>query len=249
MALKLTWSGRRQLLYYAVAAVVLAVALWSGYQTFFTAAPTCQDSIQNEGERGVDCGGPCSLVCTQDTKPLVVLWSRAFPSTPGTYTAAAYVQSNNLSAGTKGVHYSFQLFDDQNSLVVERDGVVDIPPVEVMPIIETGINVGTRTVSRALFALGSTPVWHSTSVQALSVSNESLAQDGSRLSATITNNTLYAAAKVTVAAVLFDASGTARAASKSTVSVPAKGSQPVVFTWAGGISGITRAEITVLPPF
>ena len=249
MALRLTWSARRQLLYYTVAAVAAAIILYAGYRALFEAPPSCFDHQQNEGERGVDCGGPCSLVCTPDTKPLAVLWSRVFEASPGYYTAAAYVQSNNLSAGAKGVPYSFQLFDDKNSLVVEKDGIVDIPPVEVMPIIETNIPVGTRQVARALFAFGATPVWQTTSVPSLRVSDENLSPDGTQLSATLNNDTLYDAGKVTVVAVLFDSQGTAQAASKSVVDSPKKSSHPVVFTWPRGVAGVARAEITVLPSF
>lgn len=237
------------MLYYAVGAVVLLALVWAVYQAFFTAAPTCFDGKQNGDELGVDCGGSCSLVCTQDTKPLAVLWSRAFEVASGTYTAAAYVQSNNLTAGAKNVPYSFQLFDSSNSLIVERDGVVDILPVSVMPIIETNINTGTRSASRALFAFGATPVWHAAQVPTLTIGNEILASDGSRLSATLSNNTLHDVVGVTVVAVLFDSAGVARAASKSVVSVPKQSSQSVVFTWPQTMPGVARADITALPPF
>ncbi len=255
--MRLTWSGRRQLLYYAVALAVLLVLAWGVYQYFFTAPPSCFDSVQNGDERGVDCGGSCSLVCPGDVHPLTVLWARPFAVSPpstssgqaGNYTVAVYVQSDNLSAGAKGMPYSFQLFDDKNSLIVERDGIIDIPPIETMPIIETNINTGTRAVSRVLFAFGTTPVWHTTSISALRVGNEHLAQDGSRLTATVTNDTLSALQKVTVAAVLFNASSTAVAASKSIVTVPKKGSREVIFTWPIGTPGVVRAEITILPPF
>ena len=30
-------------------------------------APTCTDKIRNNGEIGIDCGGPCSLKCDNQT--------------------------------------------------------------------------------------------------------------------------------------------------------------------------------------
>jgi hypothetical protein len=84
----------------------------------------------------------------------------------------------------------------------------------------------------------------------LHVAEQNLNADASRLSATIVNDTLKDARNVTIAAVLFDSGGVARAASKSLiVDVPAKSSVPVVFTWAGGVLTIVRAEITILPSF
>lgn len=246
--MRLTWGARRQILYYSVGSVIAVIVLWWGYNTFFVKAPSCSDGIQNQDERGVDCGGVCSLVCAADAKPLTVLWSRAFLTAPSVYTAAAYINNTNVTAGARSVRYSFQLFDDQNSLVVERDGIIDIPPVKVVPIVETGIYVGKRTVSRALFAFADTPVWRTAQVPALRIVNQELAQDGSSLTATVVNDMLNDVKKVTVTAVLFDAQGVARGASRSTITVPKKGSQLVTFTWPQGVPNIVRAELTMLPP-
>ncbi|MES2203508.1 MAG: hypothetical protein V4474_04265 [Patescibacteria group bacterium] len=249
MALKLTWSARRQLLYYAVGLVICAVLLIVFYNLFLTTSPTCFDGKQNQNERGVDCGGVCSLVCTQDTHNLVVLWSRSFLVAPGYYTAAAYVHNDNVTAGARAVQYSFQLFDDKNSLVIERDGQMDVPPTQAITVVEPSINVGNRTVSRALFSFITTPVWHAAAIPMLRVSNQDLAQDGSRLSATVSNDTVSNLRKVVVTAVLYDSAGVAKAASKSTVDIAPKSSQSVQFTWPLGNPQIVRAEITVLSPF
>jgi hypothetical protein len=64
------------------------------------------------------------------------------------------------------------------------------------------------------------------------------------------NDSLEDAKKVTIVAVLFDAQGVARAASKSTLaSLARKSSETVVFTWPGEFRDIARAEITILPSF
>ncbi len=249
----ISWSSRRKFLYLSVAALIVAIlAIWAWF-TFFYKAPTCFDGVQNGNERGVDCGGSCSLICASDTHQPVVLWSRLFPTSPGIYTAAAYVQNANVGAGARAVHYSFQLFDDTNSLVIERDGVMDLPPIQTVPIIETNISTGNRTASRVLFAFSNIPVWNTVQMNAIPtvrVTGQVLAPDGSRLSATIANDTVLDTSHLTVDAVLFDVDGVARASSKSEiVSLPHKTSQDVVFTWPYGIPNIVRAEITVLPSF
>jgi len=249
----LSWSFRRKALYILAAALIGAVVLFAVYETFFTAAPTCQDRAQNQNEQGIDCGGVCTLLCPSLTHAPQVLWARAFQTDQGIYTAAAYVQNKNGSAGARHVRYSFQLFDAQNSLVVERDGVVDLPPVQTIPIVEQNINVGTRSVARALFAFSDTPVWKRVSVgtvASVQVSQQQLLPDGSRLSATITNNSVADVSHLAVVAVLFDQAGVARAASKSVVALLPSGSQQdVVFTWPLGVPDIVRAEITTLPSF
>jgi hypothetical protein len=248
----LSWSQRRKFLYTTAAGFVTLIVLAFVYQTFFTAAATCFDNKQNGDEHGIDCGGSCSLICPGEAHAPRVLWSRIFQTGASTYTAAAYVENDNPGAGARRVPYSFQIFDADNQLVIERDGVIDLPPVQTIAIVEPNLSIPNRQPARALFSFGAVPVWHAVapqSVPALRVSGQQLAADGSRLSATLANGSLAEARSVTIGAVLFDASGTAQAASKSTVSVPAKSSVPVVFTFPGGVSGIVRAEITVLPPF
>ena len=218
----LSWSKQRKFLYTTVFSVIAAALLLFVYIQFFTNAPDCFDGKFNGDEKGIDCGGSCALFCADQTRSPVVLWSRSFEVAPHTYTAAAYVQNPNPGAAARNVAYSFQLFDDKNLLVTERVGVINIPPVQTVPFIDPNINVG----------------------------NQYLAADGSQLSATIKNESIENADKVTVTAVLFDRDGVARAASRSIIArIPRKGSQDVVFTWVGGVKNIVRAEITVLPSF
>ncbi len=243
----LTWSGRRKALYTSVAGVIGFMVLIFVYQTLFTTPPLCTDGKQNGLEHGVDCGGPCNLLCQGEARSPVVSWARAFEQAPQTYTAAAYIQNNNVGAGARRVAYTFQLFDQENKLVVDRAGVADLPPVPTVPIIESGINVGYRTVSRALFSFSSEPVWvKAGDLPRLAISGQKLAADASRLEATISNDS-FNDVRATVAAVLFDGEGVARAASKSTAVVPARSSTPIIFTWGQPAEGIVRAEITILP--
>lgn len=243
----LTWSGRRKALYTSVIGIIGFMALIVVYQTLFSAPPMCTDGKQNGDEHGVDCGGSCSLVCQGEARAPVVSWARAFQTAPQTYTAAAYVQNNNVGVGARSVGYTFQLFDAENKLVVERSGTADLPPVPTIPIIETGINVGNRTVARALFSFTAEPVWvKAGALPKLSVSGQKLAADASRLEASISNDS-FTDTRATVTAVLFDAEGVARGSSKSTLTVPARSSAPIIFTWGMPAAGVVRAEITVLP--
>ncbi len=233
-------------MYTSVGGIIALMLLIFVYTAFFTAPPLCTDGKQNGTEQGVDCGGGCARVCEAAARAPVVLWARSFEQAPQTYTAAAYIQNNNVGSGARQVAYTFQLFDQENKLVVDRTGVADLPPVSVIPIIEPNINVGHRVVSRTLFSFSSQPVWvRAGAPPKLSVSEQQLSNDGSRLSATLSNGD-FKDARTTVAAVLFDKDGVARAASKSTVVVPARGSLPVTFTWAAQ-EGVVRAEISVLP--
>ena len=247
----ISWSNRRKFLYTSVTAFIGVIFLLFVYVQFFTNAPTCFDGKQNSDEQGIDCGGSCALFCRDQVRSPVPLWSRAFEVTPHVYTAAAYINNPNPGAAARNVAYSFQLFDEKNLLVAERVGVINIPPVQTVPFIDPNIDIGNRTVARALFAFSEEPLWYKVgNLPVLRVGNQYLSADASQLSATISNESINNADKVTVAAVLFDSNGVARAASRSILAqIPRKGSQDVVFTWPGGIKDIVRAEITVLPSF
>ena len=249
----LPWGFRRQLLYYAVAFVVFFVAAVIAWQIFFTNTPTCSDGIQNGTEKGIDCGGTCALICKETSRAPVVLWAHAFRTSDNTYSLAAYIQNNNPSAGARRVGYTFQLFDAKNSLVFSRDGETDIPPMNIVPIVVPSVDVGTRTVARTIFSFSENPSWDTipkNTFPVLRTTNQILSPDGSRLSATIVNDTQIDAKKVSVIAVLFDAQGVALAASKSTLpGIDAKSSQDVVFTWSNTVPDVFRAEIIVLPSF
>lgn len=248
----LSWSLRRQLLYYAVGGVILLVIFIAGYQTFLTTPATCFDQKQNGDENGVDCGGACSLICSDVARAPVVLWARSFSISPKNYTAAAYIQNPNRTGGAQNVGYSFQLFDEKNLLVIERRGTIDLPPIQTIPIVEPNIDVGNRTVARTLFSFTSVPVWYKLSnpLPVITLSNQILSPDGSRLSLRLTNGSLNEVAGLTVAAVLFDSQGVARGASRSFIGrMDRKSSQEVTFTWPQGVEGVVRAEITVIPAF
>lgn len=247
------WGARRKFLYTAVAAFFLLILALITYKILFTRTPNCFDGFQNGIETGVDCGGNCALVCTEQSRAPVVLWARSFLNSPKNYTVAAYVQNNNPGAGARQVSYSFQLLDSKNELVVERTGVMDLPPVVTIPIVETNVDVGNREVARTLFAFSEVPVWNKVSATRfpqIRVSGQSLNNDGSRLSVNVHNDGTASSGRLVVTAVLFDSTNTARAASKSIIdNIAKKSSEGLVFTWPGGVANIVRAEITVLPSF
>jgi hypothetical protein len=56
--------------------------------------PTCSDGLQNQGEAGVDCGGPCAHAC-----PGSLLWSKAFPGAVSSPVLATDGSGNVLVAG------------------------------------------------------------------------------------------------------------------------------------------------------
>ena len=231
-------------------ATILLFALW---QTFLTRTPTCNDGIQNGRETGIDCGGSCARICEGEARAPNILWARAFEVAPQTYTAIAYIENRNQGAGARAVPYSFRIFDDKNELVVEREGVIDLPPVGNIPVVFPNIDVGNRMVARTLFVFTGPGVWERVRADALPqvrITQQAVTADGTRLSGLIVNEGFTEIRNLTVVGVVFDAAGVARAASVTRIDrIAAKGSEPAVFTWSRAVEGVARAEITILPSF
>lgn len=251
--MSLSWSARRKLLYYAVGLFLATILFFVLGQALLSRQPSCFDGAQNGLETDVDCGGACAKLCLAEARSPNVLWARAVESSPQTYTAIAYVENRTQGAAARQVPYTFRLFDSNNELVLEREGLADLPPVAVVPVILPNIDVGTRVVARALFTFTSEPQWERVPVEALPqvrIVEQSLAADGARLSATISNEGFDDVRSLRVAGVVFDAQGVARAASLITIPrIPAKASEPAVFTWSSPVPDVARAEITILPSF
>lgn len=248
----LSWSARRQLLYYAVGIFFSTILLFVLWQVFLTRTPTCDDGIENGNETGVDCGGSCANICIEDARTPNILWARAFEVAPHTYSAVAYVENRNTGSGARAVPFSFQLFDDKNELVVEREGLVDLPPITTIPVVVPNIDVGNRSVARTLFKFTGEPMWERVRGDVLPqvrITGQALTADGSKLSAVIVNEGFDEVRNLRVAGVVFDRAGVARAASVVTISrIATKASEPAVFTWSG-MTDVARAEITILPSF
>lgn len=252
----LSWSGRRQVLYSGVGAVIVFIILIVLYETFFTAPATCFDHKQNGTETGIDCGGSsCSLICAEAAHPPIVEWSRSFLTNPGTYNAVAYVKNNNVGAGARGVAYSFSLYDANNILIGHREGVVDLPPLQTVPITESNIYVGNSVVARTLFEFTNDPpaTWNKIpqgSYPQLTVSQPTHTAGYTRIDASLVNNNAADVKNVAVVAILYDSNHIAIATSKSVLPrVAAKSSEQLVFTWPEGVSGVVQSEIIVLPAF
>ena len=59
---------------------------------------TCRDGKQNQEEDGVDCGGPCSLICDAQSATPIVSWVRFFKIQDGFYNVASFVENPNAKS-------------------------------------------------------------------------------------------------------------------------------------------------------
>ncbi|MDP3958241.1 MAG: hypothetical protein Q8Q36_02125 [bacterium] len=234
----MSWSTRRQLLVLLILLLVLFIVAGIFLFPYILKAPTCSDGVKNGLETGVDCGGACERVCTEEAAELDVLWARTFKVADGVYDAVAYVENPNARAGVREIVYKFSLYDGENLLVTERVGKTHVSPNGAFPIFEGGIRTGVRVPKRTFFEFAEEPAWERLSDKAASFSlgtgNIRLedATGSPRLTAAVSNRSIYTLADVEVMAVLYDERENALGVSETFIDTLSKGeSAQAVFTW------------------
>ncbi len=246
----MSWARRRKGLYIGTAAAIFLVIAAFILYAFLSRPASCFNGLKDGNEKNIDCGGACSRMCMEDVQAPLVLWTRVLPLAPSTYTAAAYIENKNVGSYVRAARYTFKLFAANNVLVAERQGVTSIASGRITPIIEANISTGSRTPARAFFEFLDTPMWDKAAgTPEVRVDGQNLDASGQRLSVVVHNDSGSNISNLSVAAVLFDDSGTAQAASVSVVPSLGKGQQtPVVFTWPlAPTQSIVRAEVVALP--
>ena len=248
-----TWATKRKLKY--TSGIILAALVIIGIPAFLILykAPSCSDGIQNEGEQGIDCGGPCRTLCQNDFLPPVVLWASDEQVVPGLYNLAAYVENPNPDAGAVNVPYEFSVFDSQGVLITKVDGTMDIPPNRNLLAFVGAVNMQQRipAAGGVQFSFLSPPVWAQAqdTLGDISISNKQYSEDsvGASLQATLTNTGLTSYNNLTVFSVLSDINGNELGFSKTLINtIPGGGSVVAPFTWPSSFNGAVVSE-EILP--
>lgn len=216
----MSWASRRRATY--LTGIIAFFALIIGGPLFYiilSVPPTCSDGKQNQGETGVDKGGPCSLLDERYLQPSATLWARSFRVRDGSYTAVAAINNPNQSAGVAKVGYRFRLYDSQNVLVTTRAGETFIMPGSVTPVLEARIDTGNRIVAHTYFELTEEPVWSrmTSAASSLSVSDKQIGDitTAPRLVANVRNISVQDIIAPRFVAVVYDSAGNAFAASQT----------------------------------
>ncbi len=216
------------------------------YLIYFTTPPTCFDSLQNGGEDGVDCGGPCVRICAISVTPPSVLWVNSFRVADGQYNAVAYIENRNEVAATRELNYTLTLLDG-NEVIAEKHGVTLLPPNSVYPIFEGPIfTEGGRVPTETTLTLEPVAVWQPATMgreQFRVLDYELMDVDARpRLSTQVENTALTDATAVEVVATIFSSAGTPLTASRTFIdNFRARTTRDVVFTWPNSIARTVRS--------
>jgi hypothetical protein len=214
--------------------ICISVLLYTFRDTLFP-SPTCFDARQNGFEEGVDCGGVCSLTCTQSVVPLSTVWTRALPTSSSTYDLVAMISNKNTNNAAHAVGYSFTVFNKLGSAVFKTFGTSTAPIDGQFPIIIQNVNLkevpGNVTVQLtegSHYKVGENPT-------SPTVTTSGIRYEGGqipRVYATINNTKQVTISRLPVRVVLYDAGDNAYAAGETVIPYLNKEeSHDIVFTW------------------
>ncbi len=245
----MNWARQRQLAYaLVVLGVILAVLLYI-YSVHIYEAPSCSDTIQNQGEEGRDCGGPCSLLCAAPHTE--VLWARVVKVSDGVYHAVGKIQNSLLDARGTEVMYHFSVYDEKNLLIATRDGSLTLEPGEVRAVFEPALLTGKQIPQRAFLEVEDSGTWtHSTSSpnRSISILSQGAFDEAKRsLDVVVENTTTRQVKNVVVTALLFDSQDIIINASQTRIQmVGPREVRTLTFTWPEVLDRtVSRVDVEV----
>jgi hypothetical protein len=255
----MSWAARRRfLILFCIGAVVVAFLAIVLISTLYK-TPTCSDNVQNQGEQGIDCGGPCPYLCTALEQSPVVLFTQVL-HVGGRTDLVAEVENKNTSAAAKNVPYTISLYNSKHALIQKVNGTIDLPPGATEPVYIPGIysglpaQAGKQKVTSAFLEITSpsllqwfTPSMGSYVVPVISNITKSGTISNPRVEAIIANPSFTAITGTQVIIFVYDAKKNVIAASR-TVIPSLQGQQQAVatFTWNNAFPG-TPVVLEVIP--
>jgi len=253
----MSWAQRRKTTYIVSILFVFVIILAIFLFTVFNKTPTCSDGIKNQGETGIDCGGPCNILCRAEyTNPVIIWgprWAKVLSS--GTYNFLTYAQNPNIGAGAYNVSYSLKIYDKQDILLYQKTGTTYIPPNNNFVIFENNINLNDKIPFRAKFEFVGDPIWQKMDSLESNITavSKNLVNENTKpkLLVTMKNSSLKSIDNIEEIAILYDENNNAVAFSRTKIdSVEKDSTADIVFTWPEKFTNkIVRIDILskVLP--
>lgn len=232
----MSWAARRRLLYGGTAVVIMALFTGLFFYKLFYRAPTCSDGFKNGDETGIDCGGSCRNICTSDSLKPVVLWTKIFNISGDVYTAVSLADNPNINSKNLGAKYRFNIYDENNKLILSKEGVTTIPKGKKFSIFENGIVIKNSKPKTAEIEFLSFSPWVKDTTQApeITIKYSPLVGTSSvpKINGTISNDSLQNIPEVELSVFVLDGNENVVAASRSFVeNLGKKSQQDFVFTW------------------
>lgn len=230
------WSTKRRFMYGGGVVLTLFIIVVLVFFNIFYKSPTCADGIKNGNETGIDCGGSCNSLCTNDALTPVVLWSKIFNISGDVYSAVAFIENPNINSENKKATYQFRIYDSENKLITVKDGTISIPKNMKFVVFETGIILKNNKPKSADFKFISFGTWQKNLTKepeiSLKYGTMTSTTTTPSLIGTVYNKSLQDIPKIELVVVALDSKENAIAVSRTFIDDLLRNtSQDFFFTW------------------
>ena len=251
----MSWASRRRfLILFLLGSVAAAFFITLSIATFYK-TPSCSDHTQNQGEVGIDCGGPCPYLCQDQERVPTVLFTKTIPNGTGRTDIVASIENVNSNAAAKNVPYTLALYGTNEVLLQQLTGTIDLPPGGTVPLFIPGVASGNQIIANAFLTIDPTMIqWFTMRSDTIKpqVTNITLtgAAAAPRITAVLTNTSISALTNIEAVALVHNAQKDVIAASKTIIpTIPPQGQATATFTWNAQFSDVpTTIEVIPIMP-
>jgi len=232
------WETKRKIVYALAVIVILftvAVLVAYSFRDVFIPPPTCVDKIKNGYETDVDCGGECSLMCSQDVHPVSALWAKAIHGQGEFYDIVAMIDNPNRDSVAYTTEYVFTIYGETGAVIATLPGALVAPLDAQFPLIIQNLKLPV-VPKNVILSIKESPhvrVAEKSAIPAIKITGERF-ENGQipRLYVTLINTQRKERRDLPVRVVLFDKNGNAYAVGQTLVPlIEREGSREVIITW------------------
>ena len=244
----------KQLIYGVGFLAVVFLFGWGIKAVFFSSPPSCFDGIQNQGETGIDCGGPCISCDAKKAKPIAVNYATVFKAGSG-LGVVAEIQNPNTTLGASVVPYSIALINALGAVQQTITGETFVYPGEIKYIIEPYVAQDPAQITQAQVSIPtSTIAWIGADQlpkPQIDVQNINTGMNPTmQVTGRIVNQTQYDFAAPVVDALVYNKNGSILAASQVTLGdLPAFGNESFVIPFASDLTLYVPPQAPQIPSF
>jgi hypothetical protein len=208
----------KQLIYGSLYLAVIFGLAFLAYILILRPAPSCFDNRRNQGEKGIDCGGPCQPCEIKDLNPVSVLGTPQILPVDG--KTSVFVQLKNPNSGY-GAEFSYvlNLYGSDDLVVYSVTGDSYIYAGQIKPWIEALLPIDFKKVGRGEFSIKNVN-WRSReefsdptlTVRAVKTTSGA---DEARITGLAVNSNSYKVSRASLIGVVYDELGFRIAVSKT----------------------------------
>jgi len=189
----------------------LAIIFFVGYLFYLAILPepTCFDGRKNQGEKQVDCGGPCESCEIRVLEPIEVVKTSVLKASDKQSSVLTEFRNPNIAFGANSFSYRLDFYGAGDVLIESFKKGSFIYPGRIKFIADAGINIAKENIRRVEVTIGNVS-WKSisefsapnTQVRDIEINK----QNDTRLivSGVVNNNTSFRLSRVVITVLVSD---------------------------------------------